>query len=102
MRYLCIDAYKDPENQADWLDCPNCGIKPRVWVFDNGRSTACGCGNNIYDHFSIRAESIMSHAKRHNGSIMDYDSGELMKNWNHWVKTGEFLFVNNYEKDGRW
>jgi len=92
--HICIDAYKDPDNIEDWEPCPYCNLKPKVWVFDNGRSTACGCAVNmsIYDHRTVKAESIMNHMKSHNGSIADYDSDELRKNWNHWVKTGEELY----------
>lgn len=41
--YNCINAFKDIENPKDWLTCPRCGLKPKVWEFDNGRSTACNC-----------------------------------------------------------
>jgi len=62
------------------------------------------CGENIFRHFSIRAESIMSVVKHsHNGqSAVNYDSDELRRNWNHWAKTGEFLWVKDYVKNGRW
>lgn len=94
-RYKCIDAYKCVENAQAWEVCPNCGLIPKVWVFDNGRATACGCGENRYKHFSVFAECITSVVKHsHNGqSIVDYDADELRKNWNHWVKTKEFLFI---------
>jgi hypothetical protein len=90
-KYKCISAYKIPNKPEEWLDCPNCGLKPLVWEFNNGRSTACGCGENIYRHFSIHSESIMSWVTRYNGSALDYDSDKLRKNWNHWVETGEEL-----------
>ena len=99
----CIDAYKDPI--AEYLPCPNCGLKPKVWVFDNGRSTACGCWNSKYDHFSIHAESIMSVIKRSsNGEdCTGYDPAALRDNWNHWAQTGGILFVHaRYRTDGRW
>lgn len=84
--HFCIDAYQEPKN-GDWLKCPCCGLTPKIWIFDNGRSTACGCWNNRYDHFSVRAESIMSVYKRLNGSIREYDSEELRKNWNEYCLT---------------
>lgn len=100
--YMCIDAYKTPENEEDWLKCTCCNLKPKIWVFDNGRSTACGCWNTKYDHFSIYAESIMSVYKRTN-MFKDYDSDGLRKNWNHWCMTGEVLFPHaNQRTDGRW
>lgn len=100
--YYCIDAYKDPE--GEWDNCPCCGLKPKVWCFDNGRSTACGCWECKYDHFSVNAESIMSVHKRTDGKKMtEYDSDALRTNWNHWCKTGEVLFEHASKRnDGRW
>jgi hypothetical protein len=63
-----------------------------VWEFNNGRSTACGCGKNEYDHHSIHAESIMSFVTRNNGSALGYNTSELRMNWNQWVKTGQDFF----------
>ena len=100
----CIDAYEDPEHPEQWDCCPNCKLKPKIWTFDNGRSTACGCWEDKYHHFSVRAESIMSVHKRTDGKKMtEYDSDELRKNWNHWCKTGDILFHHASERDdGRW
>ena len=75
----CISAYNEPEERK-WEKCPYCNFKPKVWIFDNGQSTVCGCGNSEYDHFSIHAESILSFCKRANGNITDYDNDELRKN----------------------
>ena len=104
-KYKAIDAYQKVENPEEWLPCPNCGLIPKIWEFDNGRSTACGCGKNKYDHFSIHAESIMSVVSRSKtgGDVSGYDKNELRKNWNHWVKTGEILFDPKEQlKKGRW
>lgn len=98
-RYKCIDAYvasKDPHN---WLECPNCGLKPLIWEFNNGSSTACGCGENIYKHFRIESESIMSYVTRHNGSGLNYNPNALRDKWNHWVNTGEILFDPKKERE---
>lgn len=57
-KYKAISAYKIPDDFDQWLNCPNCGLKPLVWEFNNGRSTACGCGENEYRNFSIVSESI--------------------------------------------
>lgn len=101
--YKCISAYKIPDKPGEWLRCPNCGLKPLVWEYNNGRSTGCGCGENEYKHFSIWAESIMSHVTRNNGSALEYDSLELKKNWNHWVETGEELVTREQLlKEGKW
>ncbi len=102
-KYKCISAYKIPDKPEDWLDCPNCGLKPLVWEFNNGRSTGCGCGKNEYDHFSIVSESIMSHVTRHGGSALNYNSNKLMINWNWWVNTGEELEPRNkLLEEGKW
>jgi hypothetical protein len=99
--HYCIDDYNPTFGY--WIKCPNCGLRPRIWIYDNGRSTACGCWENKYDHFSIHAESIMSVVKRTSGSIAEYNQSDLMKNWNHWCKTGEELFKHAmYRDDGRW
>lgn len=64
-KYKYIDAYEEPENPIEWLSCPRCGLRPLVWEFDSGRSTACGCGTDGYCHWSVRTESIMSVIKRY-------------------------------------
>ena len=100
--YDSIDAYSD--TVGEWSNCPCCGLKPKEWVFDNGRHTACGCWRTKYDHFSVHAESIMSVHKRTDGKRMtEYDSDELRRNWNHWAATGEVLFEHASKRsDGRW
>lgn len=85
--YFCIDAYETPENIDDWMNCPCCGLKPKTWVFDNGRSTACGCWENRYDIFSVRVESIMSVHIRCNGNLQEYSSDQLRLNWNEYCTT---------------
>lgn len=101
VEYKCTDVYKKPENPTEWLPCPRCGLRPLVWEFDNGRSTACGCGTDCYCHWSVQAESIMSVINRSdNGrSAKEYDIDELKNNWNHWVNTGEILFT---PENGKW
>ena len=102
-KYKCISSYKIPKKPELWSNCPNCGLIPLVWEFDNGRATACGCGKNEYDHFSIWAESIMSHVKRNGGSALNYNSNKLMINWNHWVETGiELESREELLKEGKW
>ena len=88
-KYKCISAYTIPKDVEDWLPCSNCGLRPLTWEFSNGSSTACGCGENEYTHFSIHTESIMSFVSRNNGSALHYKSNGLKENWNHWVTTGE-------------
>ena len=82
-----IDAFVKPENEDQWLACPKCGMKPKVWIFDNGRYAACGgCQEHKYDFFQIRTESILSWLKRHNGSIEGYPNDELRENWNKYCR----------------
>lgn len=84
----CTDAYNEVPENEHWMDCPCCGLKPKVWEFDNGRRTACGCWENKYDHFSVYAESIMSVHLRTNGCKMtEYKSDQLRLNWNEYCAT---------------
>jgi hypothetical protein len=102
-KYKCISAYQIPKDVDKWLNCPNCGLKPLVWEYNNGRSTGCGCGKDEYNHFSIWSESVMSHVTRHGGSALNYDSDKLRKNWNHWVHYGEELEPREQIlKEGKW
>ena len=82
-----IDSFVTPKDEELWLPCPKCGYKPKVWIFDNGRYTACGgCRRNKYDHFQIRAESIMSWLRSHNGSLIGFPDDELRENWNKYCR----------------
>lgn len=99
--YICIDVYENVEDEG-WLNCPCCGLKPKVWVFDNGRNTACSCANNKYDAFNVKAESIMSVLKR-TGSTKEYDSNKLKNNWNNYC----FTMINSCNHadlrlEGKW
>lgn len=101
-KYYAISAYRKVDVLKEkWLSCPNCGLIPKIWTYDNGRSTACGCGDSKYKHHTVKAESIMS-CHQNDGNTANYDCDALRKNWNHWCKTGEKLFDPNYEKDERW
>ena len=105
------ERYKKVENPEVWEPCPRCGLRPRVWEFDNGRSTMCACMNaedpyNPYRHFSINAESIMSVVLRspNKMSAKEYDVDALRKNWNEWCNTGRIVFDHDkeYEENHRW
>jgi hypothetical protein len=93
----CIDAYAFPNDTSEWLPCARCGLRPKVWRYDNGLQTACGCWNSMYDHWDIRAESVMSCAK--NG--IQYNHDALRENWNHYVTTGEVKFIPRLLPDGK-
>jgi len=100
--YNCIDAYK--ETETPWTKCPCCGLHPRVWIFDNGRSTSCGCWQDTYNIFSVYAESVMSVHERTDGkNMLLYDPDGLRNNWEHWCETGVLLFEREGRRaDGRW
>lgn len=85
--YFCIDDYKDVPDTKHWVNCPCCGLKPKVWEFNNGRSTACGCWESEYDLFAVKAESIMSVYTRCNGNLTEYSSDQLRLNWNEYCAT---------------
>jgi len=100
--YDLIDSYVIPKNTEEWLNCPRCGLKPKVWEFDNGSSTGCGCHNSKYDHLSIHAECIGSVLRR-TGGFAEFNDNELRDNWNHWVVTGEELFLHaGLRKDNKY
>lgn len=100
-KYKAIEAYKKVKDPYNWLPCPNCGLIPLVCEFNNGRSTACGCGENEYRHHSISAESIMSYVTRNNGSAIGYNQSDLRMNWNQWVKTKQDIFKQMKEKNDK-
>ncbi len=83
--YPPISAYIHPKNIDEWRHCPKCGFQPRVWEFDNGRSTHCGCSNSTYDHFSITATPIGEFVSK-TGGFVGYDHDELRKNWNYYCE----------------
>ena len=100
-KYKAIGAYKKVKDPQWWLRCKDCQLIPLVWEFNNGRSTACGCGKNEYVHHSIHAESIMSYVTRNDGSALGYNTSELRMNWNQWVKTGQDIFKEQKKKNDK-
>jgi hypothetical protein len=101
-KYMCTDAYSIPKNPMMWEMCTDCGLRPLIWEFDNGRATACGCGTSPYEHHSIHAESVRSVVERCGGSAMEYDLDALMNNWNQWVKTGKGVMLKDLRKEEKW
>jgi len=59
-------------------------LKPKIWQYNNGCETVCGCWNDRYDHFSVKAESIMSVHIRCNGNLSEYSSDQLRLSWNEY------------------
>jgi hypothetical protein len=97
-KYKAINSYIRVQDPQWWLPCKDCGLIPLVWEYDNGRSTACGCGKDEYNHHSIKAESIVSYVLRNNGSTSGFNTIELRMNWNQWVETGQDVFKDWTEK----
>jgi len=91
--YKCIDAYKEVDNPDEWEECPRCQLKPLVWEYNNGRHTACRCGESKYEHFSISAPSILSVARANKGSVLSYNRNELRDNWNEYVRQYKCISV---------
>ena len=84
--YDCIDAYKEPKNVDDWLACPKCKLKPRVWSYDNGEETACGCHENKYNHFSVSADETITQVLRRTGGFTEYDDDAHRRKWNKYCE----------------
>lgn len=77
------EDYEEPANIDNWLDCPKCGQKPWVWIFDNGSHAKCCC-NHKYDSSVVSSESI-GDVYRRTGSTIEYSRDNLMKAWNEYV-----------------
>jgi len=80
--YYCIDAYKIPSNQDEWMNCPKCKLKPMTWVFDNGEHTACGCWEDKYSHFDVQAPQTIAENVRLTGGFNGYDTDAHRQAWN--------------------
>lgn len=82
--HYCIDSFKEPKNIEEWEACPRCKLKPRVWVFDNGEHTACGCWKSKYDHFDVQADQTIVENLRRTGGFNGYDEDDHRKKWNEY------------------
>lgn len=78
-----IDAYKPVENEAKWLACPKCKVKPRAWEFDNGRYAKCHCSDK-YGAPQAEAMAIHEHYRKRK-TLGGYERSRLRRNWNHHV-----------------
>jgi len=81
-----FDWYEIPKNEEDWLECPECKLKPRIWEFDNGRQATCVCGENLFSHKHLVTAKPIGEFVRETGGFEGYDRDELRKNWNLYVK----------------
>jgi hypothetical protein len=84
-KYSSFDFYKEPEDKDKWLKCPECGLTPRIWVFDNGRFAHCVCGDRYNKKHQVKARPVMYYLKK-TGGFKGYDSDELRKKWNRYIK----------------
>jgi len=80
-----IDAFKPLKEETDWLACPQCHRKPRVWVFDNGNYARCQCGKK-YENSAIEFESIGDYYRRKK-TCEGYNQNGLREKWNEHVHT---------------
>lgn len=95
--YRAISDYVKVENPDEWLTCKGCGVKPRVWRFNNGSHATCLCFEK-YDAHPARSESVMSVFKR-TGLTAEYKPDNLRLAWNRYVETGE---MQNKLSEGCW
>ena len=99
--YLAIDDYVEVSDPENWKTCPKCMVKPIVWIYNNGCSTACLCGKSKYNHFSIQSESVMSAYER--GRPSEYKGIEGLKNnWNQYCDGGEVVDYDWLRIRGMW
>ena len=84
-KYAVISAYTDEGVDDTWLQCPQCGERPRTWVFDNGRYAKCCCAD-MYGPAQATAEDIMSVYNRCNGDVSSYCCDDLRLAWNKYIK----------------
>jgi hypothetical protein len=83
--YIHLEHRRHPQlDKGDWLVCPKCAEKPRVWQFDNGNYAKCKCFER-YEN-GVSAESICESMTKHNGSMGFYDMDGLRKVWNNHIK----------------
>ena len=84
-KFMSFDFYKEPKDKDDWLVCPECGLTPRIWEFDNGRHAHCVCGDSQYKHkHEVSATPIMEYVKK-TGGFTGYKKEELKNNWNNYI-----------------
>ena len=79
--------WKIPQNPDEWLECPKCGNKPKIWIYDNGVHACCECHSfDQYERrFEIKIESVLSCLKRK--AIQEYGGEEgLKEEWNKYCR----------------
>lgn len=80
--HYCTDSYKEPDSKEEWLPCPKCKLTPKVWVFDNGEHSACGCWESKYEHFDVQADETIGQVVSRTGGFVEYDADAHRRKWN--------------------
>jgi hypothetical protein len=83
--YMSFDFYEIPEEPEKWNPCPECGLRPKIYEFDNGRFAHCICGESRYKHkHEVSAKPIGDYV-RETGGFSGFDRDELRRNWNNYI-----------------
>ena len=110
-RYDLIDAYLILEEvynsfpdiepkPEEYNNCPRCGLKPRLWVFDNGKSAGCGCQPKYSGQYP-EAIDINSYYRKF-GTLKGYDINkeDLLKSWNYYTeRVSDMLEFKKYKEN---
>jgi len=83
-----IPAYKPIKDGTEWMACPKCNRKPRVWIFDNGNYAKCQCSKK-YDSSNLVSYQSIGDYYRKFKTTAEYDNDGLMKAWNSHVEMHE-------------
>lgn len=82
--FATMDSYKPiGETDLEWLACPTCGVRPRVWLFDNGEFAKCCCGDRYSEGLRVDG-ALETYRKTGKHDVHDFDG--LRKAWNAHVE----------------
>lgn len=95
--YKAGNWYEKVNVDHEWIDCTRCGVKPRLWVFNNGSWAKCLC-YDMYDAPPVRTESVLSVYTR-TGLTAEYEPDNLRLTWNLFAKDS---VDRNKLESGRW
>lgn len=70
---------------SEWNECPVCGEKPRIWIYDNGEYAKCKC-QDTYDKSAASGKTIWEYHHEHNGDMTEWNHNDLRDNWNKYVE----------------
>lgn len=70
----------------EYKTCPRCGLKPKLWIFDDGKMAGCGCHHRYFGDCP-EAIDINSYYKTHgNLTGYDIDQRDLLRSWNYYTE----------------